>query len=233
MTSNAFKRCLRLLPLIALLLVGACQQNPASTPTTNSTPAPTTHTTPTPTAQQKFIIFFGNSLTAGYGVDADQAFPARIQQKIDSLKLPYHIQNAGNSGETTAGGLQRIDWILKQKPDIFILELGGNDGLRGLPVTQMEQNLQQIINKVKTANPNVHILLAGMQMLPNLGKDYVNSFNNTYPALARKNGITLIPFLLDGVGGEPHLNQPDGIHPNPEGHAKVAETVWKYLQPLL
>jgi acyl-CoA thioesterase-1 len=179
------------------------------------------------------IVFFGDSLTAGYGLTMQDAFPYLIQQKIDSLGLPYLVVNAGLSGETTAGGANRIDWILKSKPDIFVLELGGNDGLRGLSPEQTRKNLRAIIDKVKKRNPDAVVLLAGMQMFPNMGQDYVNEFKGTFPLIAEEKGVKLIPFLLEGVGGIEDLNQADGIHPNEEGHKVVAATVWKYLKPYL
>jgi acyl-CoA thioesterase-1 len=186
------------------------------------------------TANKKTILFFGNSLSAGYGLDDPrQAFPGLVMSRLDSLGLPWTVVNAGVSGETTAGGEGRIDWILKQPVDIFVLELGGNDGLRGIPVTETRENLQTIIDKVRSAYPNVRIVLAGMMVPPNMGPDYGREFQKIYPELAAKNKITLIPFLLEGVGGEPSLNLPDGIHPTPEGHRIVMETVWKALQPLL
>lgn len=184
--------------------------------------------------KKKSIVFFGNSLTAGYGLSPEQAFPALIQKKIDSLGLPYTIVNAGVSGETTSGGLTRIDWILEQPVDIFVLELGANDGLRGIPsLLVTRQNLQDIIDRVKAKYPAAKILLAGMQVPPNLGQQYIAEFRDMFPQLAQKNAVALIPFLLEGVGGEPELNQTDGIHPNEEGSKIVANNVWKELQKLL
>ncbi len=201
----------------------------------NNSPANTDQkadsTTTTTISNKKTILFFGDSLTAGYGLDdPSDAFPGVIQRKIDSLKLPYTAVNAGVSGETTAGGLGRIDWILKQKVDVFILELGANDGLRGIPVKETEQNLQAIINKVKAKYPDAKIVLAGMQVPPSMGGDYVNSFKGLFPKLAEKNKIALVPFLLANVGGNPKLNQADGIHPTAEGAKIVAENVWKILK---
>jgi acyl-CoA thioesterase-1 len=178
----------------------------------------------------KTILFFGNSLTAGYGIDPSEAFPALIQNKIDSLKLNYKVINAGVSGETSAGGNGRIDWILRQKVDVFVLELGGNDGLRGIPLTATRKNLQAIIDKVKAKYPEAKLVLAGMQIPPNMGQQYTGEFKKIYPELAAKNNIALIPFLLQGVGGDPKLNQADGIHPNVEGAKIVAENVWKVLK---
>lgn len=185
------------------------------------------------TMARKTILFFGNSLTAGYGVEPAQAFPALIQQKLDSLDLPYTVVNAGVSGETTAGGNSRIDWVLKQPVDIFILELGANDGLRGIPVSETRKNLQSIIDKVRAKNPSTRIILAGMQIPPNMGQKYTIEFKNVYTELTEKNQLQLIPFLLEGVGGEAQLNQADGIHPTPEGHVILADNVWKTLRPLL
>lgn len=185
------------------------------------------------TSKTKTIVFFGNSLTAGYGLSPSEAFPALIQAKIDSAGLPYNVINAGVSGETSSGGASRIDWILRQSPDVFVLELGANDGLRGIPVSQTRSSLQAIIDKVKAKNPSAKLVLAGMQIPPNMGPQYGTAFRNLYPELAAKNGMTLIPFLLEGVGGEAKLNQEDGIHPTAEGHRIVAETVWTHIARLL
>jgi acyl-CoA thioesterase I len=181
------------------------------------------------------LVFFGDSLTAGYGLNdpSSDAYPALIQQKIDAEHLPWHVVNAGLSGETTAGGLRRVDWILRQPVDLFVLALGGNDGLRGIEPSISKANLQSIIDRVHEKAPNAKIVLAGMMMPENLGPDYVAGFNGMYPALATKNKIPLVPFLLDGVGGIARLNQPDNIHPTPEGHVIVAATVWKVIRPLL
>jgi acyl-CoA thioesterase-1 len=208
-----------------------------------ASPQPETAAKPAPdstTQAARTILFFGNSLTAGYGLsDVSQAFPALIQDKIDSLRLidslhlPYKVVNAGNSGETSAGGNGRIDWVLKQPVDIFVLELGGNDGLRGIPVTETIKNLQAIIDKVKARYPSARLLLLGMQVPPNLGKDYTTAFRDLYPALATRNKMALVPFLLEGVGGVPALNQADGIHPTAEGAKIVADNVWKVLRGML
>jgi len=182
---------------------------------------------------RKNIIFFGNSITAGYGVDPSKAFPALIQAKLDSLNLPYRVVNAGLSGETSAGGNSRIDWILHQPVYIFVLELGGNDGLRGISLSETSKNLQQIIDKVKLKYPSSKIILAGMQIPPNLGQSYTTQFRYLFQHLADTDKIYLVPFLLEGVGGVASLNQQDGIHPNVQGHKIVAENIWKVLQPLL
>lgn len=181
----------------------------------------------------KNILFFGTSLTAGLGLDPTEAYPALIQNKIDSLKLPYKVINGGLSGETSAGGKGRIDWLLKQKVDVFVLELGSNDGLRGVPVAETTKNLQNIINTVKAKYPSAKLVMTGMQMPPSMGAKYASDFKNMFPALAKKNNMSLIPFLLDKVGGVPKLNQPDGIHPTAEGDKILAENVWVVLKPLL
>lgn len=183
-------------------------------------------------AKLKTILFFGNSLTAGYGLDPSDAFPSLIQDKIDSLHLSYKVINAGVSGETTSGGMGRIDWILRQPIDVFVLELGGNDGLRGIPLTVTKKNLQAIIDKVKKKYPSAAIVLAGMEIPPNMGQDYTTEFRKIYPALAKENHVSLIPFLLKGVGGDPRLNQGDGIHPNKDGEKIVAENVWEVLKDI-
>ena len=183
--------------------------------------------------KKKTIVFFGNSLTAGYGLSPSQAFPAIIQKKIDSLGLPYQVVNAGVSGETSSGGNTRIDWILKQPVEIFVLELGANDGLRGIPLSETKKSLQSIIDKVKAKNPATKLIFAGMQVPPNMGEKYSTEFRNIYTELASKNAMTLIPFILEGVGGETNLNQEDGIHPTAEGHAIVAENLWLQLEKLL
>jgi Lysophospholipase L1 and related esterases len=181
----------------------------------------------------KTIVFYGNSLTAGYGVDPSEAYPALVQQIIDSLNLGYKVVNAGLSGETTAGGVGRIDWILRQPVDVFVLELGGNDGLRGIPISETSKNLQTIIDRVKAKYPQATIILAGMQVPPNMGRKYATEFRDVFQQLAQTNNARLIPFLLEDVGGISDLNQPDGIHPNPEGHKIVAKNVWQVLQPAL
>ncbi len=181
----------------------------------------------------KTILFFGNSLTAGYGVGMDGAFPAIIQNTLDSLELDYKVVNAGLSGETTSGGLSRLDWVLNQKVDVFVLELGANDGLRGIPLTETKSNLQAMIDLVWKKNPDTKIVLAGMQIPPNMGQDYTAEFKNIWTDLAKKNNVKLIPFLLDGVGGIPSLNQADGIHPTKEGHKILAKNVWEVLEGLL
>ena len=182
---------------------------------------------------KKNIVFFGNSITAGYGLDPSESFPSLIQARIDSLRLPYIVINAGVSGETSADGLSRIDWILRQPVSIFILELGGNDGLRGLPAEATYKNLDAIINKVKTKFPDAKIIIAGIQVPPNMGETYAVKFRAIFPQLAKKNKVLLLPFILEGVGGIPNLNQKDGIHPNVKGEKIVTENVWKILKGIL
>jgi acyl-CoA thioesterase-1 len=183
--------------------------------------------------KDKTILFFGDSLTAGMGLNIEEAFPAVIQRKIDSLGLPYKVINAGISGETTAGGKNRIDWVLNQKVDIFVLELGANDGLRGVPLTETRRNLQAIIDIVKKKNPDTKIILTGMQIPPNLGIEYTTEFNNIFSELAAKNNLPLIPFLLENVAGIADLNQNDGIHPTAEGHKILADNTWVILKEYL
>ena len=181
----------------------------------------------------KTILFYGDSLTAGYGLSKEQAFPALVGEKLNENGGNYKIINAGLSGETTAGGLNRLGWILKQPVDVFVLELGANDGLRGLPLDQTEKNLQAIIDKVKDKNPGVKIVIAGMMVPPNLGEEYTSEFRSIFPRIAKKNDAALIPFLLDGVAGDEDLNLADGIHPNPKGHKIVAQTVLSVLKTVL
>jgi acyl-CoA thioesterase-1 len=216
--------------LFVLLLAMSCENKKPADPAlvdTAATKTPAIAVNPS----YKTILFFGDSLTAGYGLDdPSQAFPGVIKARIDSLKQPYNIVNAGVSGETSADGLSRINWILKQKVDIFVLELGANDGLRGLSVQQTGSNLQAIIDQVRAKYPQAKIILAGMQIPPNMGKTYVHDFKALFPALASKNHIALVPFLLAGVAGEQKLNQADGIHPTAAGAKIVANNVWEVLK---
>ncbi|MBA3387318.1 MAG: arylesterase [Verrucomicrobiota bacterium] len=184
-------------------------------------------------AATKKLVFLGDSLAAGYGVKKEEAFPALIAAKVRAAGLPYEVENAGLSGDTTAGGLRRLDWLLQRSIDVLVIELGGNDGLRGLPVSATKMNLQAIIEKAKAKNPSARIVVAGMQIPPNLGAEYASSFQHAFGEVAQANGATLIPFLLEGVGGIRDLNQADSIHPTPAGHRIIAEVVWKTLEPLL
>lgn len=204
--------------LISFFLVLLTLNGPASAQTSDS---------------PKRVLFFGDSITAGYGVGKEQAYPALIQQKIDSLGWNFTVANGGLSGETSAGGLRRIDWMMRQPLSVFVLELGGNDGLRGINLSSTKKNLQAIIDKVEKKYPQAKIIIAGMQVPPNLGTDYTDEFKKMYPDLADRNDVTLIPFLLKDVGGIPELNQGDGIHPNSRGHKIVAQNVWEVLKPVL
>ncbi len=215
--------------LTAALLLAACHSNNTAG---DSTTAITAQQQNADTQASKTVLFFGDSLSAGYGLDdpTDDAFPSVIQTKIDSVKLPYKVVNAGVSGETTAGGKARIDWTLKQKVDVFVLELGANDGLRGIPVSETAKNLQFIIDHVKAKYPNAKLVMAGMQIPPSMGTAYAASFKAVFPKLAAQNHMTLVPFLLQGVGGVPNLNQADGIHPTAAGAKIVAGNVWNVLK---
>jgi acyl-CoA thioesterase-1 len=221
----------RILQTSALLLIAmfAISCNDKNKPAENQ-PAVKKEESTKP-ANVKTILFFGNSLTAGYGLDdVSESFPSLIQDKIDSMHLPYKTINAGVSGETSADGNSRIDWLLKQKIDVFVLELGGNDGLRGISSTETMKNLQSIVDKVKSKYPAAKLVLLGMQIPPNMGKKYSTQFKEIYPQLASKNNMALLPFLLEGVGGVASLNQADGIHPTAAGSKIVAENVWKVLK---
>jgi len=214
---------------LLFLVLSACNSKPTA-PAENSAPA----AKPDSTSTTQTVLFFGDSLTAGYGLDdQSQAFPAVVQNKIDSVKLPYHVVNAGVSGETSAGGLGRINWILKQKVDVFVLELGANDGLRGIPVSETTANLQAIIDAVKTKYPHARLVMVGMQVPPNMGGVYSYSFKAIFPELAAKNKMALVPFLLKNVAGIPSLNQKDGIHPTAEGAKIVGSNVWEVLHGVL
>jgi acyl-CoA thioesterase-1 len=188
--------------------------------------------TPAP-APKKTILFLGDSLTAGLGVQPGEAFPTLIADKIRAAGLPFEVENAGLSGDTSAGGLRRIDWLLQRPIDVLVLELGANDGLRGQPLKSLKENLQAIIEKTKAKNPQLRVVLAGMQVPPNLGAEYASGFQRVFAELAQENNAVLIPFLLEGVGGNRELNQQDLIHPSAAGHRIIAELVWRTLQPML
>ncbi|HWG95887.1 MAG TPA: arylesterase [Nitrospira sp.] len=177
------------------------------------------------------IVAFGDSLTAGFGVQADESYPAQLQRRLDNLGYHYRMINAGVSGDTTAGGLRRVPWILNNKPELVILELGANDGLRGLPVDQTKSNLRQIIRQLQEAGTTV--VLAGMKLPPNYGQDYTTNFEAMYQMLAKEYHLALIPFFLEGVGGSSSLNQADGIHPTKEGYEIIVDQVLKVLKPVL
>jgi acyl-CoA thioesterase-1 len=206
--------------------LSACSSNPEKTQAENGEQA-------AESTAKKTILFFGNSLTAGYGIDPEESFAGRIQSRLDSLKKEYRVINGGLSGETTAGGLSRLDWFLEEEPYLFVLELGGNDGLRGIALTETKKNLLAIVDKVRAKYPNTKIILAGMQIPPNMGKEYTEEFKAIYPAVAKEKNIELIPFLLEGVSGNPDLNLPDGIHPTPEVHRIVMETLCPFISKAL
>lgn len=186
-----------------------------------------------PSARQPVILFFGTSITAGFGLEPEEAYPALIQAKLDSAGLPFRVVNAGVSGETSAAGLRRIDWLLTQPVAVLVLELGANDALRGQDLAAAKRNLQAIIDRTRAAHPAVRIVIAGMQAPPNLGRRYTTEFRQMFVDLARANDAALIPFLLEGVGGVAEQNQADGIHPNSTGARIVAANVWKTLEPVL
>ena len=188
-----------------------------------------------PGADPGVILFLGTSLTEGYGLENpdEHAFPAKIQERIDQAALPFRVMNAGVGGDTSAGGLGRLEWLLRSPVRVLVLELGANDGLRGQNVDALRENLLAIIRGTRARYPQVEILLAGMQAPPNLGQRYSESFRAVFPEVARAAGVTLIPFLLEGVGGVRELNQPDGIHPSSAGHEILAATVWDSLEPVL
>ena len=188
---------------------------------------------PRPAAERGRILFLGTSLTAGLGVDPAQAYPARIQEKLDSAHLPYEAVNAGVSGETSAGALRRIDWLLRQPVSVLVIETGANDGLRGLSPDSMQSNIQAIIDRANRQSPKPKIVLAGMRALPNYGLGYARKFRAVYADLAEKNDLTLVPFLLEDVAGLSDKNQADMVHPNASGHRIIADNVWKVLEPVL
>ena len=186
---------------------------------------------PNANGAKKRIVVLGDSITAGYGLDPQEAYPALLQKKIDAAGLPYAVTNAGVSGDTTAGGLRRVAWALGQQgADVLVVALGGNDGLRGIQPEQTRENLAGIIDKARTKNPQIKVVVAGMQMPDNMGAEFTTKFKELYPAIAKEKKVALVPFLLDGVGGSEELNQEDRIHPTAEGQVKVAETVWKILK---
>lgn len=216
----------------AVVAVLACGRERASG-LPDAGPGRAADTALTPAATEPVVMFVGTSLTAGLGVEPDQAYPALIQQKIDSAGLRYRVVNAGVSGETSAGALRRIDWLLRAPVAVLVLETGANDGLRGQDPDSIRGSIQAIIDRVHAAQPAARILLVGMNAMPNLGSGYVNRFQAIYPEVARKNDLPLVPALLEGVGGVDSLNQPDGIHPTPAGHRRLAANVWQALLPLL
>ncbi len=218
--------------MLATLLLNCGERQKSSEDTSSESKMEET-TAPIDTST-KTILCFGDSITAGYGLDdTNDAYPAVLQSKIDSVGFNYTVVNAGLSGETTAGGKSRVDWIMNQPIDIFLLELGANDGLRGISLTETRANLQAIIDAVENESPSTKIILAGMELPPNMGQDYTSEFRNLYAELAKQNDLTFIPFILKDVGGIAELNQNDGIHPTVEGHKIIAQTVWEVLAPML
>jgi acyl-CoA thioesterase-1 len=209
------------------LVAGLLGCQPADKEPRESSPAPNVP------ADRPAVVFLGTSLTAGLGLEPEQAYPALIQRKIDSSGLEFRVVNAGVSGETSAGARRRLDWLLRQPAAVLVLETGANDGLRGLPPDSLRANIQAVFDGAKAISPAPKLVLIGMRVPPNYGRVYTERFEAVYPEVARQNGAKLVPFLLEGVGGVPRLNQPDGIHPTAEGQRLMAETVWRVLEPLL
>lgn len=218
---------------LCCLTIFACSQPEQKVDEAAKSIETTTPATPD-SSKKKTIVFFGNSLTAGYGLEnVKSGYVSLIQQRLDSLGLPYHAVNAGLSGETSAGGNDRVDWVIRTPVDIFVLELGGNDALRGIQPEETIKNLGSILDKVKAKYPKAKLVLAGMQAPPNMGQTYTDQFRAMYPKLAKEHGATLIPFILENVGGIPDLNQGDRIHPNEKGQFILRENVWKVLGPMV
>ena len=232
--NSAPQKILKLCYFICLSLLLVSCGNKKTETSKPSNENPTNVDLETKATKTKTILCFGDSITAGYGLDTtDDAYPALLQEKIDSLGLNYTVVNSGVSGETTAGGKSRIDWILNQDIAVFLLELGANDGLRGVSPSETKNNLQAIIDAVNKKDNDTKIILAGMELPPNMGKDYTSEFRTLFAELATNNDVEFIPFILKDVGGIAELNQSDGIHPTPRGHEIIANTVWDYLKPLL
>lgn len=233
-TDSTYPNLLKFCYFLLVFVLISCGNNTKSKADVDKNENTTTETETTENNSNKTILFFGDSITAGFGLDdTNEAFPGIIQAKIDSLGLNYEVVNSGLSGETSAGGKSRIDWILKQDIDIFVLELGANDGLRGIAVTETKANLQAIIDAVKAKSANTNIILAGMQLPPNMGQEYTTKFKAIFPDLALDNKLEFIPFILKDVGGIKDLNQADGIHPTAKGHKIVANTVWEVLSKVI
>jgi acyl-CoA thioesterase-1 len=222
--------------LVLFLLAAACSPGdraslPAKAAAPAPPPAPPAPAAAAPKDAEPLVVFLGDSLTAGYGLGGEQAYPALVERRLEEEGIPVKVLNAGVSGDTTAGGLARLDWLLSQKPNVVVVGLGGNDGLRGLPLEQAERNLREIVRRSKEAGARV--LLLGMQIPPNYGPEYAKGFSDMYPRIAREMDIPLVPFLLEGVGGDAALNQADGIHPTAEGQEKVADLVTPYVAEVL
>lgn len=227
----------RLYPLLTICVLAAAGCGGEESGNGAGAPRPTTAatdaSTPRSEAASATVMFFGDSITAGYGIGAEDAFPALVQARADSAGLPVRVVNAGLSGETSAGGLRRIGWVLREPVDVFVLELGGNDALRGTDLAATRRNLQAIVDSVRSRNPATRIVIAGMMIPPNFGAAYAGAFRDLFPDLASANDAVLIPFLLDGVARVDGMMQPDGIHPTRSGHRVMAETTWRYLEPEL
>jgi len=208
----------------------ASSTKPASPP---ESPGPAAASAPAALDDRRTILFLGTSLTAGLGLEPDSAYPQQIQRKIDASRLPYQVVNAGVSGETSAGLLRRLDWVLRRPAEVIVVETGANDGLRGLPVSATRTTIGEILSRIRRERPNAAIVLVQMEAPPNLGQEYTSAFHAMFAELAREHGATLMPFLLAGVAGEPRLNQGDGMHPNNAGERIVTDNVWRALQPLL
>jgi acyl-CoA thioesterase-1 len=219
--------------LPALLLAACDRAAPAARATPGPSPPAATPAASAPVDDRPVVLFVGTSLTAGFGLDPSEAFPALVQQKIDAAGLRYRVVNAGVSGETSAGALRRLDWLLREPVAVLVVETGANDGLRGQDPHATRANLKAILDAARRTQPPPRLVLAAMEAPPNYGEDYRRRFRALYPELAKASGATLLPFLLDGVAGDPKLNQPDGIHPTAEGERRVALNVWKVLRPLL
>jgi acyl-CoA thioesterase-1 len=203
-------------------------------PTPGAAPASTpASAAPRPADERPVILFVGTSLTAGFGLDVSEAYPALTQEKLDAAGLGYRVVNAGVSGETSAGALRRMDWLLRQRVAVLVLETGANDGLRGQDPEATRANIQAIFDRAREQEPPPRLVLVAMEALPNYGREYREHFRRIYPELAAANDAALIPFFLEGVAGEAELNQADGIHPTAEGHTRVAENLWKVLEPVL
>ena len=223
---HAFRMIPRCVAMIGVLAgVSACEragEEPRAAPVAAATGA-----------ERPTVLFVGTSLTAGYGVEPEESYPALLQEKIDSAGLNYRVVNAGVSGQTSAGARSGIDWLLRQPVSVLVVETGANDGLRGLPPDSLRANIQAILDRARELRPAPRLVLIGMRIPPNYGQSYSRQFEAVFPELARANDAELVPFLLEGVGGVAALNQPDGVHPTAQGQRRMAETVWRVLEPVL
>jgi acyl-CoA thioesterase I len=225
---------IRVMALAVLATAWGCGGAPDRRSETAPPSAPAVVPPEPPASERPVVLILGTSLTAGFGLpDADLAYPALLQQKADSAGYRVQIVNAGVSGETSAGALRRLDWVLQRPVSVFVLETGANDGLRGQEPDSLRANIEAILDRVRRQQPPPRILLVGMEALPNLGQDYLRRFRSVYPAVAKKYGVPLVPFLLQGVAGVDSLNQADGVHPTPAGQRRIADTMWRYLEPML